>query len=125
MVRVRVSMLIGSTSASCSGAVMQPARVDALVALSSQAGPIGGRLPGQARTMALVNLDWMLLSRALVGGSVTGWQVPPPGQSASVRHGAWGVEPPLHCGRQIVAAGRVPLERLSSQAEMAFILACE
>src|SRR5437879_12518816 len=112
MVRDRVSMLIGSTSASCRGAVMQPARVDALVALSSHAGPMGGRLPGQPRTITFVNLACTLLSRVLVPGSVTAWQVPPPGQSASVRHGACGVEPPLPCGRPIVEAGAGPAERM-------------
>src|SRR5213593_4839497 len=125
MVRARVSRLIGSTSASCSGAVMQPARVDALVALSSQAGPMGGRLPGQARTIVAVALLCKRLSRALVAESDTAWHMPPPGQSRSVRHGASGVSPPLHCGRQIVAAGTVPFERLSSQDEIALSLPFE
>ena|SRR5437667_12851725 len=125
MVRARVSRLIGSTSVSCTGAVMQPARVEAVVALSSQAGPMGGRLPGQPRTIIAVNLLCKPLSRELVAGSVTAWHVPPPGQSRSVRHGACGVKPPLHCGRQIVAAGTVPFDRLSSQDEITLILPFE
>src|SRR5881409_74494 len=127
MVRARVSRLIGSTSVSCTGAVMQPARVEAVVALSSQAGPMGGRLPGQPRTIIAVNLLCKPLSRALVAGSVTPWHVPPPGQSASVRHGACGVEPPLHCARQIAfwqgftsaRAGRGPATASATSATTA------
>jgi len=46
-------------------------------------------------------------------------------QSVSVRQGACGFAVPLHCGRQIVDAGSVPFERLSSHDEIAFNLAFE
>ena len=69
--RASVSALIVSTSVSCTGAVMQAASVEAVAALSSQAGPMGGSVPGQPWTITLVYRLCALASRVAVEGSVT------------------------------------------------------
>src|SRR5438552_3186080 len=115
---MRVSTFSVSLSASWSGAVTQAASAATSAALS-QAGPSGGGAV-HAAVILSVALVAAFVSFVPVEASLTGSQVPD-GQSGLVRHGAPGlVEPLEHCGRQTVATGSFPFERLFSHAAIAF-----
>src|SRR5689334_15538001 len=116
-------MLIGSTSGSWSGAVMQSASAVAVAALS-HAGPSSGSGPVQRAVIVAVAFALMWLMRAFVRASVIAEHVDD-GQSALVAHGAPTATPPAHCGRHTALGGRLPFDRRSSHDAIAFSRALE